>query len=217
MLLSGRNKHGNGTSFDDKKPLLLPNTVAEVVRSQKYLLTLENSAVKQTDIAGSNLTVGVIESRRFYSELSELRNSSGWVTHIALRTEGLWDPKVLEWRTRWPDNIKEIARSRWKQAIQLAIPLNTQKTFGQGSRARNLLTICTVSRTTAFCIREKLLEMYPDYRYQGRRKMGGHSRPLRCGSERKKQNASYVLMVFQPRNGADSFGASQFDGRKEMV
>ncbi|CAH2207898.1 jg6041 [Pararge aegeria aegeria] len=53
--------------------------------------------------------------------------------------------------------------------------------------------------------------------YQGRRKMGGHSRPLRCGSERKKQNASYVLMVFQPRNGADSFGASQFYGRKEMV
>ncbi|CAH2211709.1 jg2805 [Pararge aegeria aegeria] len=40
--------------------------------------------------------------------------------------------------------------------------------------------------------------------------MGGHSRPLRCGSERKKQNASYVLMVFQPRNGADSFVASQF-------
>ncbi|CAH2268724.1 jg24615 [Pararge aegeria aegeria] len=53
--------------------------------------------------------------------------------------------------------------------------------------------------------------------YQGRRKMGGHSRPLRRGSERKKQNASYVLMVFQPRNGANSFGASQFDGRKEMV
>ncbi|CAH2267362.1 jg27545 [Pararge aegeria aegeria] len=51
--------------------------------------------------------------------------------------------------------------------------------------------------------------------YRGRRKMGGHSRPLRCGSERKKQNASYVLMVFQPRNGADSFG-SQFDGRKEI-
>ncbi|CAH2217957.1 jg19125 [Pararge aegeria aegeria] len=47
--------------------------------------------------------------------------------------------------------------------------------------------------------------------------MGGHSRPLRCGSERKKQNASYVLMVFQQRNGADSFGTSQFDGRKEMV
>ncbi|CAH2267385.1 jg27568 [Pararge aegeria aegeria] len=58
---------------------------------------------------------------------------------------------------------------------------------------------------------------YPDYRYRGRRKMGGHSRPLRCGSERKKQNASYVLMVFQPRNSADSFGTSQFDGRKEMV
>ncbi|CAH2215740.1 jg24198, partial [Pararge aegeria aegeria] len=35
---------------------------------------------------------------------------------------------------------------------------------------------------------------------------GGHSRPLRCGSERKKKNASYVLMVFQQRNGADSFG-----------
>ncbi|CAH2260600.1 jg18277 [Pararge aegeria aegeria] len=25
--------------------------------------------------------------------------------------------------------------------------------------------------------------------------MGGHSRPLRCGSERKEQNASYVLMT----------------------
>ncbi|CAH2253865.1 jg22185 [Pararge aegeria aegeria] len=42
--------------------------------------------------------------------------------------------------------------------------------------------------------------------------MGGHSRPLRCGSARKKQNAAYVLMVYQPRNGADYFGTSQFDG-----
>ncbi|CAH2233842.1 jg11473 [Pararge aegeria aegeria] len=33
----------------------------------------------------------------------------------------------------------------------------------------------------------------------------------------EEQNASYVLMVFQQRNGADSFGTSQFDGRKEMV
>ncbi|CAH2270037.1 jg17890 [Pararge aegeria aegeria] len=55
------------------------------------------------------------------------------------------------------------------------------------------------------------------YRYRGRRKMGEHSRSLRYGSQRKKQNASYVLMVFQQRNGADSFGTSQFDGRKEMV
>ncbi|CAH2242262.1 jg25194 [Pararge aegeria aegeria] len=50
-----------------------------------------------------------------------------------------------------------------------------------------------------------LVRRYPDYRYRGRRKMGGHSRLLGCGSERKKQNASYVLMVFQQRNGADSF------------
>ncbi|CAH2208627.1 jg18839, partial [Pararge aegeria aegeria] len=57
---------------------------------------------------------------------------------------------------------------------------------------------------------------YPD-RYLGRRKMEGHSRPLRCGSERKKQNAAYVLMVFQQRICADSFGTSQSDGRNEMV
>ncbi|CAH2233748.1 jg14352 [Pararge aegeria aegeria] len=59
-----------------------------------------------------------------------------------------------------------------------------------------------------------LIRRYSDYR--GRRTIG-HSRPLRCGSERKKQNASYVLKAFQQRNGADSFEASQFDGRKEMV
>ncbi|CAH2237314.1 jg15775 [Pararge aegeria aegeria] len=29
--------------------------------------------------------------------------------------------------------------------------------------------------------------------------------PCQCGSERKKQNASYVLMVFKQRNAADSF------------
>ncbi|CAH2237417.1 jg11272 [Pararge aegeria aegeria] len=58
---------------------------------------------------------------------------------------------------------------------------------------------------------------YTNYRYRGRRKMGGHSRTLLCGSERKKQNASYVLMVFQQRNGADSFGTSQFDGRRNTA
>ncbi|CAH2232101.1 jg4775 [Pararge aegeria aegeria] len=55
--------------------------------------------------------------------------------------------------------------------------------------------------------------MSDDYRYRGRRKIGGHSRPLRCGSERKKKNASYVLIVFQQRNGADSFGTSQVERR----
>ncbi|CAH2269450.1 jg6492 [Pararge aegeria aegeria] len=62
-----------------------------------------------------------------------------------------------------------------------------------------------------------LISRYPDYRYRGIRKIGGHSRPSRCGSERKKQNASYVLMVFLQRNGADSFGASQFDGRTNRI
>ncbi|CAH2248822.1 jg7540 [Pararge aegeria aegeria] len=47
-----------------------------------------------------------------------------WAEHIARRADGLWGPKVLEWRprtgkrsvgrppTRWIDDIKRVARSR---------------------------------------------------------------------------------------------------------
>ncbi|CAH2210313.1 jg21841 [Pararge aegeria aegeria] len=57
----------------------------------------------------------------------------------------------------------------------------------------------------------------PRLSVSGKTEDGTQYRRLRCGSERKKQNASYVLMLFQQRDGEDCFGASQFDGGKEMV
>ncbi|CAH2217069.1 jg13069 [Pararge aegeria aegeria] len=53
-----------------------------------------------------------------------------WAGHIARSTDGRWGSKVLEWRsgkgkcsvdqptTRWTDDIKRVAGSRWKQAAQ---------------------------------------------------------------------------------------------------
>ncbi|CAH2243395.1 jg5200 [Pararge aegeria aegeria] len=50
--------------------------------------------------------------------------------HIARRTDGRWGLKVLEWRlrignrsvgllpTRWTDDIRRVAGSRWRQAAQ---------------------------------------------------------------------------------------------------
>ncbi|CAH2240885.1 jg9622 [Pararge aegeria aegeria] len=53
-----------------------------------------------------------------------------WAGQIARRTDGRWGSKLLEWRprtgkrsvgrppTRWTDDIKRVAGSRWKQAAQ---------------------------------------------------------------------------------------------------
>ncbi|CAH2244467.1 jg15946 [Pararge aegeria aegeria] len=53
-----------------------------------------------------------------------------WAGHIVRRKDGRWDPKVLEWQprtgkrsvgrppTRWADDIKRVAGSRWIQAAQ---------------------------------------------------------------------------------------------------
>ncbi|CAH2268364.1 jg5534 [Pararge aegeria aegeria] len=53
-----------------------------------------------------------------------------WVGHLAWRTDGRWGLKVLEWRlrtskrsvglhpTRWTDDIRRVAGSRWRQAAQ---------------------------------------------------------------------------------------------------
>ncbi|CAH2238606.1 jg1148 [Pararge aegeria aegeria] len=53
-----------------------------------------------------------------------------WAGHIARRTDGRWGLKVLEWRprtgkrsvgrpqTRWTDDIRRVAGSRWRQAAQ---------------------------------------------------------------------------------------------------
>ncbi|CAH2230549.1 jg8877 [Pararge aegeria aegeria] len=53
-----------------------------------------------------------------------------WAGHIARRTDVRWGSKVLEWRprtskhsvgrppTRWTEDIKRVAESRWKQAAQ---------------------------------------------------------------------------------------------------
>ncbi|CAH2222992.1 jg17862 [Pararge aegeria aegeria] len=52
-----------------------------------------------------------------------------WAGHIARRTDGRWDLKVLEWPphqltqrrsapTRWTDVIRRVAGSRWRQPAQ---------------------------------------------------------------------------------------------------
>ncbi|CAH2235024.1 jg1294 [Pararge aegeria aegeria] len=53
-----------------------------------------------------------------------------WAGHIARRTDGRWGSKVLEWRprtgkrsvgrppTRWTEDIRRVAGSRWRQAAQ---------------------------------------------------------------------------------------------------
>ncbi|CAH2207571.1 jg12303 [Pararge aegeria aegeria] len=53
-----------------------------------------------------------------------------WAGHIARRSDGRWGSKLLEWQprtgkrsvvrppTRWTDDIKRIAGSRWIQADQ---------------------------------------------------------------------------------------------------
>ncbi|CAH2265012.1 jg25138 [Pararge aegeria aegeria] len=53
-----------------------------------------------------------------------------WAGHIAGRTDGCWGLKVLEWQphtgkrsvgrppTRWTDDIRRDAGSRWRQAAQ---------------------------------------------------------------------------------------------------
>ncbi|CAH2239460.1 jg21469 [Pararge aegeria aegeria] len=67
-----------------------------------------------------------------------------WAGHIARRTDGRWGVKVLEWRpctgkrsvgqspTRWTDDIRRVAGSRWRQAAQDRVLWNhLQKTYAQ--------------------------------------------------------------------------------------
>ncbi|CAH2244630.1 jg3859 [Pararge aegeria aegeria] len=67
-----------------------------------------------------------------------------WAGHIARRTDGRWGLKVLEWRprtgkrsvgrpqTRWTDDIRRVAGSRWRQAAQdRALWNSLQKTYVQ--------------------------------------------------------------------------------------
>ncbi|CAH2243002.1 jg19445 [Pararge aegeria aegeria] len=72
-----------------------------------------------------------------------------WAGHIARRTDGRWDLKVLEWRprtgmrsvgrlsTRWTDVIdRRVAGSRWRQAAQDRGFWNSlQKTYVQQSKS----------------------------------------------------------------------------------
>ncbi|CAH2268474.1 jg16904 [Pararge aegeria aegeria] len=60
----------------------------------------------------------------------EIRRRTKVTEHIVRRKDGRWDPKVLEWQpstgkrsvgrppTRWTDDIKRVAGSRWIQAAQ---------------------------------------------------------------------------------------------------
>ncbi|CAH2242620.1 jg8457 [Pararge aegeria aegeria] len=67
-----------------------------------------------------------------------------WAGHIARRTDGRGGLKVLEWRprtgkcsvgraqTRWTDDIRRVAGSRWRQAAQdRALWNSLQKTYVQ--------------------------------------------------------------------------------------
>ncbi|CAH2243696.1 jg8756 [Pararge aegeria aegeria] len=67
-----------------------------------------------------------------------------WAGHIVRRKDGRWGPKVLEWQprtgkrsvgrppTRWIDDIKRVAGSRWIQAAQNRGTWNSlQKTYVQ--------------------------------------------------------------------------------------
>ncbi|CAH2266074.1 jg17600 [Pararge aegeria aegeria] len=67
-----------------------------------------------------------------------------WAGHMARRTDGRWGLKMLEWRPRtgkrsvgqpptmWTDDIKRVARSRWRQAAQDRVLWNSlQKTYVQ--------------------------------------------------------------------------------------
>ncbi|CAH2208809.1 jg575 [Pararge aegeria aegeria] len=67
-----------------------------------------------------------------------------WAGHIARRTDGRWVLKVLEWRprtgkrsvgrppTRWTDDIRRVAGSRWRQTAQDSVLWNSlQKTYVQ--------------------------------------------------------------------------------------
>ncbi|CAH2268393.1 jg15847 [Pararge aegeria aegeria] len=67
-----------------------------------------------------------------------------WAGHIARRTDRRWGLKVLEWRprtskrsvgrppTRWTDDIRRDAGSRWRQAAQDCVLWNSlQKTYVQ--------------------------------------------------------------------------------------
>ncbi|CAH2266802.1 jg7985 [Pararge aegeria aegeria] len=65
-----------------------------------------------------------------------------WAGHIVRRRDGRWGPKVLEWQprtgkrsvgqppTRWMDDIRRVAGSRWIQAAQNREIWNSpQKTY----------------------------------------------------------------------------------------
>ncbi|CAH2238015.1 jg10338 [Pararge aegeria aegeria] len=67
-----------------------------------------------------------------------------WTGYIARRTHGRWGLKVLEWRprtgkrsigrppTRWTYETRRVAGSRWRQAAQDRVLLNSlQKTYVQ--------------------------------------------------------------------------------------
>ncbi|CAH2244657.1 jg5443 [Pararge aegeria aegeria] len=67
-----------------------------------------------------------------------------WAGHIVRRKDGRWGPKVLEWQprtgkrsvdrppTRWTDDMKRVAGSRWIQAAQNGGTWNSlQKTYVQ--------------------------------------------------------------------------------------
>ncbi|CAH2257061.1 jg11931 [Pararge aegeria aegeria] len=67
-----------------------------------------------------------------------------WAGHIVGRRDGRWGPKVLEWQprtgkrsdgrppTRWTEDIRHVAGSRWIQAAQnRGIWNSLQKTYVQ--------------------------------------------------------------------------------------
>ncbi|CAH2232405.1 jg20998 [Pararge aegeria aegeria] len=79
-----------------------------------------------------------------------------WAGHIARRTDGLWGLKVLEWRprtgkrsvgrpqTRWTDDIRREAGSRWRQAAKDRVLWNSLQKTSSGRQLVEMMTICFV-------------------------------------------------------------------------
>ncbi|CAH2269230.1 jg1750 [Pararge aegeria aegeria] len=71
-----------------------------------------------------------IRRRTRVTDIAQRVAKLNWAWHIARRTDGRWGLKVLEWRsrtdkrsvgrtpTRWTDDIRRVAGSRWRQAAQ---------------------------------------------------------------------------------------------------
>ncbi|CAH2231299.1 jg20615 [Pararge aegeria aegeria] len=135
-------------AHSDSRDNLARKKSAEICSEAKLISYLESGATNVTEemrrkhSIESSYSVNKERLNKQAQRVAKLKWQ--WAGHIARRTDGRWGLKVLEWRprtgkrsvgrpqTRWTDDIRRVAGSRWRQAAQdRALWNSLQKTYVQ--------------------------------------------------------------------------------------